>query len=231
MIYKNWKTFYEKILKDFNFDRKKDIKSAELLDKILSGKDTSHINILKDLISKKNVLVFAAGPSLTKSIEKYRDSFENFVIVCADGATTALLKYEIIPDIIVTDLDGKVSDQIKANKKGSIVLIHAHGDNIDRIEKYTREFDGKIIGTTQNDPTEFKNLYNFGGFTDGDRCVFLADHFRAEEIILLGFDYNKKIGKYSLPERKDLNLKYKKLEWCEHLIEQLKSENSKIKYD
>ena len=38
---------------------------------------------------------------------------------------------------------------------------------------------------------------NFGGFTDGDRCVFLANHFKAKKIILLGMDFGTKIGKYS----------------------------------
>ena len=230
MIYKKWKTFYDKILKDFNFDYEKDFESAKFLDGILSDEKKLDINKIEKLIEKNNILIFGAGPSLTNSIRRVKNELKNFVVICADGATSAFIENEIIPDIIVTDLDGKVSDQINANKNGSIVLIHAHGNNIDKINKYVKKFEGKLIATTQTDPNEFKNLYNFGGFTDGDRCVFLADHFNARKINLLGFDYNGEIGKYSFPKNKNEKIKLKKLSWCRYLIDQLKSENPNIEY-
>ena len=40
------------------------------------------------------------------------------------------------------------------------------------------------------------NVYNFGGFTDGDRSVFLAEELGASQIILVGMDLGNKIGKY-----------------------------------
>jgi uncharacterized Rossmann fold enzyme len=123
-----------------------------------------------------------------------------------------------LPDIIVTDLDGNVTDQIKANLHGSVVIIHAHGDNIDKIRKYIPEFKEKLVGTTQTDPTPFENLHNFGGFTDGDRAVILADHFHAKKITLIGFDFGDKIGQYSFAEKKDIELKFRKLSWCRILI-------------
>ncbi len=231
MKYTDWKVFYGRILKDFNFDKNKDLESAKILEKILSKKNIIEIDLLKNLINKNNVIIFGAGPSLVNSIKKYKNKIDTFLVVSADGATSALLKNSIIPDIIVTDLDGKVSDQIKANKKGSIVLVHAHGDNIKRIQKYIDKFNGKIVGTTQTDPSKYKNLYNFGGFTDGDRCVFLADSFNAKKINLLGFDFNKKIGKYSFYENKDIKQKLKKLKWCKYLINELKKQNKKIGFE
>ena len=39
-----------------------------------------------------------------------------------------------------------------------------------------------------------KNVYNFGGFTDGDRSVFWAEEFGAKEIILIGMDFGIHIG-------------------------------------
>ena len=89
---------------------------------------------------------------------------------------------------------------------------------------------GKIIGTTQTDPSKFKNLHNFGGFTDGDRAVFIANHFKAKKINLIGFDLNGKIGKYSFSENKNKELKLKKLKWCKYLIEVLMEKNDNIKY-
>jgi len=66
----------------------------------------------------------------------------------------------------------------------------------------------KVIGTTQSRPTN--GLYNFGGFTDGDRAVFLAKHLDALKIILIGFDF----------EDESVTLrKHKKLIWAKRLID------------
>lgn len=217
MIYKNWEQIYKKILKDFNIKESEDKKSAELLEILLSNKSIFPIENLSQLIKDKQVFVFGAGPSLENSIIKNKKHFNSSIKISADGATSALIKHAIYPDIIVTDLDGNVKDQIKSNDKGSIIIIHAHGDNKDKIIKYLPEIKGKIIGTTQTDPSKFKNLYNFGGFTDGDRAVFIADHFNAKKINLIGFDFNGKIGKYSFSENKNKKLKIKKLKWCKKL--------------
>ena len=134
--------------------------------------------------------------------------------IAANGATSALLKNNVLPEIIVTDLDGKVSDQLLANSRGSITIIHAHGDNIDNIKKFVLEFKGYIVGTTQIDPKPYENIHNFGGFTDGDRAVYLADYFHAKKIYLLGFDFGGEVGKYSFSANKDKKLK--KLKWCKY---------------
>jgi len=221
MIYKNWEQIYKKILKDFNLKESEDKKSAELLEILLSNKPIFPLEDLNQLIKDKQVFVFGAGPSLENSIIKNKKHLNSVIKISADGATSALIKHAINPDIIVTDLDGNVNDQIKSNDKGSIIIIHAHGDNKDKIIKYLPEIKGKVIGTTQTDPSKFKNLYNFGGFTDGDRAVFIADHFNAKKINLIGFDYNSKIGKYSFSENKNKKLKLKKLKWCKKLTKMI----------
>lgn len=86
------------------------------------------------------------------------------------------------------------------------MVVHAHGDNMDALSEEVPRLK-RIIGTTQSKPLD--NVYNFGGFTDGDRCVFLAQEFGARSITLIGFDF------------KDTNvtpLKKKKLAWAEKLI-------------
>ena len=221
MKYKNWKLIYKKILKDFNFKESEDKKSAELLDNLLSNKSIFSLEDLSQIIKDKQVFVFGAGPSLEKSIINNKKLYESVIKISADGATSALIKYSIYPDIIVTDLDGNVEDQINSNDKGSILIVHSHGENKDKIIKYLPGIKGKIIGTTQTDPSEFINLYNFGGFTDGDRAVFIADHFNAKKINLIGFDFNNKIGKYSFSENKNKKLKLKKLKWCKKLTKMI----------
>ncbi len=230
MLYKKWKPFYKQILNDFNFEYKNDIESAKLLDNLLSEKNIFSIKELEKNIKGKKVAIFGAGSSLENSKYYLKNELKNSIKITADGATSFLLENKIIPDIIVTDLDGKISDQIQANKTKSLIVIHAHGDNFDKIKNYLPEFKGKIIGTTQTNPKDFKNLYNFGGFTDGDRAVFLADHFKAKKIYLLGFDYENKIGKYSFSDKKNRKIKLRKLKWCKKLISELQKQLPNIKY-
>jgi len=225
MDYKDWESIYTKIVKDFHFSVKNDEKAADVLNTLLKQKIPLSLDELRDSIIGKEIIIFGAGPSLENSIIAHKKMFVNKLKIAADGATTALLKYDIHPDIIVTDLDGKVADQLKANSDGSIVVMHTHGDNIDKIKRYVPRFKGKIVGTTQINPEPYGNIHNFGGFTDGDRAVYLADHFHAKKIYLIGFDFNNEIGTYSFAENKDKTLKLKKLKWCKNLINMLNKKN------
>jgi len=230
MNYKDWESHYKKILKDFDFSMEKDIESAKNLDEFLQCRNELDIDSVKKFIEDAEVVVFGAGPSLEKTICKHIDFLVDKILIAADGTTSALFEKCLLPDIIVTDLDGKIEDQIKANKAGSVLIVHAHGDNIETIKKHFFQLDERIIGSTQTDPSQFKNLYNFGGFTDGDRAIFLAEHFDAKKIYLVGFDFNGEIGKYSFPKGKDKKLKLKKLKWCETFINHLKNKHKNIEH-
>lgn len=212
MNFREWKRFYYKILKDFSFSEKSDAKAAEILNELLKPVD---ISILRKKIRGRRANVYGAGPSLEK-IKK----FPRGVNIAANGAASFLLERGVVPDIIVTDLDGKIKDLLRANRKGSLVVVHAHGDNIDAIKKYAAKFK---IGTTQSKP--FGSLHNFGGFTDGDRAVFLAEHFKAKKIALYGMDFRSKLGRYSFS--RDSKTKRKKLLWAEKLINYLRR-NSRV---
>jgi uncharacterized Rossmann fold enzyme len=221
MDYKTWKPIYETIMREFNFPIESDEKSAGVLNKLLEKKKLFSFSKLSDLLKNKEILVFGAGPSLESFILRHKKKFANSVKLAADGATSALLKYNIYPDIIVTDIDGNVSDQLRANAEGSIMMIHAHGDNIEAIKTYVPRFEGVIMGTTQGNPEPYEHLHNFGGFTDGDRAVHIADHFKAKTISLIGFDFTNELGEYSFAEHKNKDIKLKKLQWCKSLIDSL----------
>ena len=213
----NWEKIYKEILEDFGFSEEKDIKSARILERL--SKNTSEVyNKLKEKISGREVNVFGAGPSLEK-IERLPEG----VNIVSDGVTTFFLEKNKIPDVIVTDLDGLIEDLIRANKLGSLVVIHAHGDNLDKIKRYSSKFEN-FLPTCQCKP--FGKLYNFGGFTDGDRAVFLAWHFKARKINLYAMDFDDEIGKYSFSENS--RKKRKKLYWGKRLIEYLKKEGVPI---
>ncbi|NHI04633.1 hypothetical protein DYY67_1794 [Candidatus Nitrosotalea sp. TS] len=77
----------------------------------------------------------------------------------------------------------------------------------------------RCIGTTEGKP--FDKIKNFGGFTDGDRCVFLARHFGAKRIILFGMDFGDTVGAYSKDGRYNRVVKLQKLRKARSLLEWL----------
>ena len=230
--YNNWDYWYPLIMDDFGFSRVDDELSAKILnDEIRKiGKfDINHVHV------NNQCIIFGAGPSIKKHIGYIKEHvfIENYTLIAADGATTALIEEGIIPDFIVTDLDGKIGSIIEANKRGSVLHVHAHGDNIDKIEKYLPKLD-KIIPTCQSNP--FDLLENYGGFTDGDRAAHIAVYsLKMTKIILAGMDFGDIITNYSRPEigvklKQADEIKKKKLFYAKILINSLKKENVQIEF-
>ncbi len=219
MTLDGWQQKYLEILKEFNYDRTREIKSAKILNSFLKNKLRS--DILEKKIRNKTVFVIGAGPSLNASLS-YLKKFKDITKIVADGATQALLENEVVPDIIVTDLDGNMEYLKRASESGSIMIVHAHGDNIKRLP-HVMSFR-YCIGTTEDRP--FGKIRNFGGFTDGDRCVFLANHFRASKIIMIGMDFGIHIGKYSKVGMYNRSTKIKKMRRGKSLLEWLASKSN-----
>ncbi len=222
MTIKGWESKYREILKDFGYSGKKDTQSCKLLDSLLPKK--TRIAEIKDLIEKKPVFVVGAGPSLPSSISILK-KHKKITKIVADGATKAIIENGLKPDIVVTDLDGDIKSLKKAGRTNTIMVVHAHGDNSEKIH-FVKNFKN-CIGTTQTKPVG--KIHNFGGFTDGDRCVFLANHFKAKKIILLGMDFGTRIGKYSKTRVISRTTKIKKLRRGKKLLEWLaKKSESKL---
>ena len=199
-----WKTRYLSILKELKYSEKKDKESAIILDSIL--RKTKNIEKIEKLIQGNTVFVIGSGPSLSFAIPKLK-KFKKSIKIAADSSLKPLIDNGIIPDIIVTDLDGDENTIKKISKKKSIFVVHAHGDNIEKLQMVKKIEN--CIGTTQTEP--FNKIQNFGGFTDGDRGVFLASHFNAKKIILFGMDFGTRIGKFSNTKKSDRKIKLKKL--------------------
>ncbi len=207
-----WNTRYSEILKEFGYSKKQDLESAWLLDSIL--KKNVSVNKLKKIILGKSVFIIGAGPSLSSSIPTLK-KFKKLPKIAADGAIEELFENKIRPDVIVTDLDGDEKSLKKVGKTNTIFVVHAHGDNITKLNLV--ENFKNCLGTTQTKPVG--KLYNFGGFTDGDRCVFLANYFGAKKIILFGMDFGKTFGKYSQTKVFERKIKIKKLNRGKKLLE------------
>ena len=214
MTITGWELKYREVLKDFGYSRKKDNESCKSLNSLLR-KNTTTASI-RDLIENKSVFVIGAGPSLPSCISILKRHKKTTKIV-ADGATKAIIENGLKPDIVVTDLDGDIISLKKTGRTNTIMVVHAHGDNSEKIH-LVKNFKN-CIGTTQAKPIGIVN--NFGGFTDGDRCVFLANHFKAKKIILLGMDFGIRIGKYSKTRVISRTTKIKKLRRGKKLLEWL----------
>ena len=214
MTITGWESKYREILKDFGYSRNKDAQSAKLLNSLLQKKTLS--TGIRDLIKNKPVFVIGAGPSLPYCIPILM-KHKKITKIVADGATKAIIENGLRPDIVVTDLDGDITSLKKAGSKNTIMVVHAHGDNSEKL--HLLKYFKNCVGTTQTKP--IGKIHNFGGFTDGDRCVFLANHFQAKKIILLGMDFGTRIGKYSKTRVLNRTIKIKKLRRGKKLLEWL----------
>ncbi len=208
MQFETWEPIYQSILQDFGFSPDKDEEAAKLLAEILRDREPM-LQAAKAIIIGQRAIVCGNAPTLDQELKELqkKDAEKDAVFLAADGATAVLLEHNIVPDIVVTDLDGPFPAILKANRMGSIVVVHAHGDNRDALIRYAPMLK-RIMGTVQCCP--LPGLHNFGGFTDGDRCVFLTKEMGAASIELVGFDFEDE----SVTPRKK-----RKLWWAKRLIE------------
>jgi uncharacterized Rossmann fold enzyme len=201
MEFSAWEPHYLEILAYFGFSREDDEKAAILLATLLSR---DNLSTLIQLVKGRNVTVCGNAPSLKRELALIPDGS---IIFAADAAADVLFTHGIRPDAVFTDLDGATDMLIEMNRAGTIVVVHAHGDNIPLLRYWVPKFTGPVIGTTQSTP--LAHVHNFGGFSDGDRAVFAADSLCAEIITLAGFDLD------------DLNvdpIKHGKLIWAKKLL-------------
>ena len=208
MNLEEWQPFYLEIVREFRFDRAQDERSAQILSHLLAGKTGygSTLTKLSHLINGCDILVCGKAPTLIRDIKSGKIECQD-TIIAADGATSMLLAQGVIPHIIVSDLDGNIGDLKRANAMCAMMVVHAHGDNINAIETYVPSLS-EVLGTTQTQPQPL--LLDVGGFTDGDRAVSLAKEYGARTISAIGFDFSD----ISVTPRK-----MQKLQWAKRLLE------------
>lgn len=178
MDFRNWEPHYREILEYFGFDRAADEEAARLLASLMNR---DNLLSLAALTCDNEVTVCGNAPCLKDELGKIRG-----VVFAADAAADVLDAHGIRPDAVFTDLDGTTDRLVALNKEGTIVVIHAHGDNMPMLRHWVPRFSGPVVATTQSAP--LPGVHNFGGFTDGDRAVFAADELGAASITIIGFD-------------------------------------------
>ena len=202
MHYETWRPVYELILADFGFDREADERGRDALADLAGPFDLDRLDA-----TGRTVAVAGAGPSLTDEDELDR-AREADAVFAASTAADDLRDAGIAVDCMVTDLDKNPETARELTREGTPVAAHAHGDNVPAVREWMPRFDADhVLATTQARPVG--PVRNFGGFTDGDRAAFLADHLGAAELDFVGWDFDD-------PDVDEM--KAKKLGWAERLL-------------
>jgi len=222
---------YQMVLDKFHFSRKEDLAARDLLFDLRIGTDP--IPLLRELEQKLKVMqpiFIGAGPLVKTHLNQIKETIiqnrNNILLIAADGAARVLQEVGLGPDVIVTDLDGISKQRFDIFCHQNVIMcVHAHGDNQAKLREFSdiiRNYP-RIIATTQTEP-KFP-VINPGGFTDGDRGVFLC-HFLSppfQTYIFVGYEFGDLIGEYSKEEfthpQPMTPTKKMKLEICKKLLQ------------
>lgn len=198
-----WEPVYEAILADFGFERRADEMARDELVELLDGVwfDPS------DLPDATGLSVAVAGPA--PGLEAGLDLARAADLVIGVSAASDLLHLAgISVDLHVTDLDESRTILESLAADGVPMAVHAHGDNRNVIARRVPDLNAaSILPTTQAEPRA--GIYNFGGFTDGDRAAFLADTMGATELVFPGWEFEDDTVSPT---------KRRKLGWAERLL-------------
>ncbi|QPV61478.1 DUF115 domain-containing protein [Halosimplex litoreum] len=206
MEFDEWEPVYEAVLADMGFDRAGDERARDLLADLVVDSGGSGSLAPADLdFAGETVAVVGAGPSLGDELGVVRAADS---VVAASDAAAAVREAGLVVDCMVTDLDEESDVARELTAAGTPVAVHAHGDNRPALRERVPELVVEsVLPTTQAAPAG--PVVDTGGFTDGDRAAFLADHCGAETLVFAGWDFDDP----------DVDpLKARKLGWAERLL-------------
>ncbi len=217
MRYDLWAPRYEAIRAEFGFPFANEELAAATLEHLLKPADLADpLRRLGARLAGRTVIVVGLAPDAgPPPVWRLAPATDRPTLVAADGATERCLAGGFVPSVIVTDLDGPVPSELTANQRGSLVVVHAHGDNIPALERWVPEFPGELAGSWAGPPRP--GLIDVGGFTDGDRAAYLAEELGASRILLWGFDFET-VERAPKPSPTP---KLAKLAWARRLLEEL----------
>lgn len=222
MEYAAWAGRYRAIQQEFGFSFDREERAAELLERLLRPRDREvPLDRLRRRIAGRDAIVVGRAPGAgPPPLWRLPAHDLQPILIAADGAAAQCLEAGLVPTLIVSDLDGPVESEVAANGRGSLMVVHAHGDNVPAIERWVPEFPQELVGSWAGPPRP--SLINVGGFTDGDRAAFLAEAMAARSIRLWGFDFDR--VEESDPERRER--KRAKLRWARRLLGELAASSS-----
>lgn len=200
MKFEEWEPVYERLLASFGYDRRDDERARGLLAEFATPFDFDRLDC-----AGRMVAVAGAGPSLPDDLDRVAGADRVFA---ASTAVDVLDEHGVRVDLMVTDLDKNPETAAELTREGVPVAAHAHGDNIPAVREWLPRFaDDATLATTQAAPVG--PVRNLGGFTDGDRAAFLADHVGAGRLVFPGWDFDDP----------DVDaMKARKLDWAARLL-------------
>lgn len=201
MEWSEWQPIYLGIARKLNLNIDSDRKATALITTLLMKTDPSSLlTRLESTIKSRVVVVCGAGPSLERNLNEAIRSpnLTDAIYVAADGAASAFLELDRTCDVLVTDLDGDNDDLKRMINRGALPIVHAHGDNIDRVEQFVPTIK-ETLGSTQVEPTN--RAFLWGGFTDGDRACYIVLSYAPRRLVLAGMDFGTVVGRWSKPNR------------------------------
>jgi uncharacterized Rossmann fold enzyme len=213
MEWSAWEPHYRALCAEFGYREADDLAAARELHPLVPA--ASRFRNLGVLVrNRKEVAIVGAGPSLERTRP---DALAGRVVVACDGATTWLREAGVVPQLVVTDLDGAPEDLEWAAQQGSCMVAHAHGDNRPALRDLAPRLGPQLYGTYQCTPdASLEPMRNVGGFTDGDRAVLLCEALGARSALLFGFDFDAPPSRYS--HRWNPTTKPAKLAWAQRLV-------------
>jgi uncharacterized Rossmann fold enzyme len=179
-----WEPVYERVLADFGFPRAADEAARDELARLTDPHafDRDRLGVL----TGETVVVAGAGPSLPAEIDRIAC---NDIVIGASTAVDVLHDAGVTVELMTTDLDKNAGTVRRLADRGVPVAVHAHGDNRDLLHETVPEVPAEhLFATTQAAPAD--GIENLGGFTDGDRAAFLADHAGAAALKFVGWDFD-----------------------------------------
>jgi uncharacterized Rossmann fold enzyme len=209
MNFEAWEPVYESICSDFGYPRTGDERARDAIAAYATPFDFERLDV-----AGREVAIVGAAPSLPGEVDRVADADRVFA---ASTAADVVREAGYDLDLLVTDLDKNPETAVELTRAGTPVAAHTHGDNVPLVEAWVPRCDSDhLLATTQAAPVEA--VYNFGGFTDGDRAAFLADELGAERLRFVGWDFDDP----------DVSAaKARKLAWAErllHLLERRRGE-------
>ena len=209
MNFEAWEPVYESICSDFGYPRTGDERARDAIAAYATPFDFERLDV-----AGREVAIVGAAPSLPGEVDRVADADRVFA---ASTAADVVREAGYDLDLLVTDLDKNPETAVELTRAGTPVAAHAHGDNVPLVEAWVPRCDSDhLLATTQAAPVEA--VYNFGGFTDGDRAAFLADELGAERLRFVGWDFDDPAVSAA---------KARKLAWAErllHLLERRRGE-------
>ena len=178
---------------------------------------------LKNYIQIKIKIVIIGAAVTSLEIIELLKSNNFFILADGSGAVFSTLSDSLAEVAwarsvcVVSDGDGGLGLTLAIQNEVPVIL-HAHGDNISSWSKVIDDsisYNTKLkLILTHQLPDKIEGMYNFGGFTDGDRAVcFIRSIGVPKERILIIGTRTDIVGQWSGVTNN--KLKMSKLKWME----------------